>query len=110
MIGGLKGEKWFSVMEKTRWMKKWRDKWQQRVGRKLVRIKVIKVDGKTMNTNDYPTFVIEGSEEQMLNSAKKSCNVGDFIIIGDKAFRRIRGGFRECTDDDLSELLASQLC
>jgi len=87
----------------------WKAQWEEKTDMKLVEIKVIKVDGKTMNTNDYPLYVIEGSEDQMLNSAKKGMNVGDFIIFGGKTFRRVRGGFREASEADMAELLASQL-
>lgn len=38
-----------------------------------------------------------------------ACNVGDFIIVEDKIYRRIRGGIRATTDDELAELLAAKL-
>lgn len=37
------------------------------------------------------------------------CNVGDFLIIKDEVYRRIRGGWRAATDDDMAELLAAKL-
>ena len=44
-----------------------------------------------------------------LEHIKGACNVGDFLIIEGKVYRRIRGGWREATDDDMAELLAAKL-
>jgi hypothetical protein len=46
----------------------------------------------------------------MLKVAKSGCNVGDVVILpGGKTFRRIRGGFRMATEEDMAELVTSQL-
>lgn len=44
-----------------------------------------------------------------INDLRAVCNVGDFLIIEDEVYRRIWGGWREATDDDLAELLAAKL-
>ena len=49
------------------------------------------------------------SLESPLRFVKAVCNVGDFLIIEGETYRRIRGGFRPATDDDLAELLAAKL-
>ena len=46
----------------------------------------------------------------MLRVSKKGANVGDFVILPEgKIFRRIRGGFREASNEDMSELIGATL-
>lgn len=70
---------------------------------------VIKVDRLTLKHLKFPLLLPRGSEEEMLRAARKGCNVGDFLVLGDRTYRRIRGGFRPATDDDMAEFIASQL-
>lgn len=98
-----------------------------------VKIEVIRVDKDTLKHFKYPLFVPypvsvkfnsswtdNDMDDQILESLKKGCNVGDFIIFPatiwktdqmkkKKVFRRIRGGFREANDEDMAELIATQL-
>lgn len=78
---------------------------------KTVRVEVVKVDKETLRHFKFPLFVPgNASEEEMLKAAKRGCNVGDFLILPNrKTFRRIRGGFREATEEDMAELVGSQL-
>ena len=71
--------------------------------------KVIKVGKATLKHLEFPIILPRGSEEEMLRAARNGCNVGDFLLMGGKTYRRIRGGFMVATDDDMAELLASQL-
>lgn len=72
---------------------------------------VIKVDKDTLKHTKYPIFMPKDrSEEEVLRFARKACNVGDFLILPNgKKFRRIRGDFREATEEDMAELIGSQL-
>lgn len=75
------------------------------------RVEVVKVDRETLKHFKFPLFVpIGASDEEMLNAAKKGCNIGDFVILPNgKTFRRIRGGFREASVEDMAEFVGSQL-
>jgi len=77
----------------------------------VFRAEVVKVDKDTLKYTKYPLFMPMGrSEEDVLRFATKACNVGDFLILpSGKKFRRIRGGFRETTEEDMAELVTSQL-
>jgi hypothetical protein len=70
---------------------------------------VIKVDKYTLKHLKFPLLLPRGSEEEMLRAARKGCNVGDFLLMSGKTYRRVRGGFRLATDDDMAELLAAQM-
>jgi hypothetical protein len=70
---------------------------------------VIKVDKYTLKHLKFSLLLPRGSEEEMLRAAGKGCNVGDFLLVQGRAYRRVRGGFRLATDEDMAELLASQL-
>jgi len=70
---------------------------------------VIKVDKVTLKHLKFPLLLPRGSEGETLGAARKGCNVGDFLLMGGKTYRRIRGGFRLATDDDMAELLAAQI-
>jgi hypothetical protein len=78
---------------------------------RTVRVDVVKVDRETLRHFKFPLFVPEkASEEEMLKAAKGGCNVGDFLVLPSrKTFRRIRGGFRVATEEDMAELIGSQL-
>jgi hypothetical protein len=76
----------------------------------VLRAEVIKVDKQTLKHTRYPVFMpSDRSEEEVLKFAMKAANLGDFLILGEKTFRRIRGGWRTATDEDLAELIGSQL-
>ena len=70
---------------------------------------VIKVDKLTLKHLKFPLLLPRGSEEEMLRAARKGCNVGDFLLMQGRTYRRVLGGFRLATDEDMAELLASQL-
>ena len=70
---------------------------------------VIKVGQKTLKNLKFPLLLPRGSEEEMLRAARNGCNVGDFLQMSGKTYRRIRGGFILATSDDMAELLAAQL-
>ena len=70
---------------------------------------VIKVDKVTLKHLKFPLILPRSSEEETLRAARNGCNVGDFLQVSGKTYRRIRGGFRLATDEDMAELLASQL-
>ncbi len=44
-----------------------------------------------------------------IDKLKPLCNVGDFIIIDNKIYRRVRGGFKEADEEDVAELVSSVL-
>jgi hypothetical protein len=70
---------------------------------------VIKVDKYTLKHLKFPLLLPRGSEEETLRAARKGCNVGDFLLLRERAYRRVRGGFRLATNDDMAELLAAQM-
>jgi hypothetical protein len=71
---------------------------------------VIKVDRLTLKHLKFPLLLPRGSEEETLRAARKGCNVGDFLLMSEgKTYRRVRGGFRLATNDDMAELLAAQM-
>jgi hypothetical protein len=70
---------------------------------------VIKVDRLTLKHLKFPLLLPRGSEEEMLGAARKGCNVGDFLLMQGRTYRRVRGGFRLATNDDMAELLAAQM-
>jgi len=70
---------------------------------------VIKVDKYTLKHLKFPLLLPRGSEEEMLRAAGKGCNVGDFLLMQGRTYRRVRGGFRLATNDDMAELLAAQM-
>ena len=70
---------------------------------------VIKVDKHTLKHLKFPLLLPRGSEEETLRAARKGCNVGDFLLVQGRAYRRVRGGFRLATSDDMAELLAAQM-
>lgn len=72
---------------------------------------VIRVDEETLKSFKFKVFLMKGStEEEKLKAAMKVCNVGDFLIMPNgKKYKRVRGGFEEIGEDDLSMILASQI-
>jgi hypothetical protein len=74
-------------------------------------IEVFKVDKDTLKYVRHPLPVPAGAgQEEILKIARKGANVGDFMILPNgKVFRRIRGGFREATNEDMAELISSQI-
>lgn len=73
-------------------------------------IVILIVDRITMNYIKYSLAVPrELEEEKQLDLIKKAVRVGSFVIIKDKTFRRVRGGFNLADDEDIAELLASSL-
>lgn len=90
---------------------RWLEKEKLKNGRYAELIEVFKVDGETLKNFRHPLPVPAGaSEEEMLKIARKGANVGDFAVLPNgKVFRRIRGGFREATSEDMAELIGSQI-
>jgi hypothetical protein len=90
---------------------KWLEKERLKNGKYADVIEVFKVDRDTLKYVRHPLPVPAGAtEEEMLKIAKKGANVGDFIVLpNNKVFRRIRGGFKQATSDDLAELISSQI-
>ena len=83
-----------------------------------VMVEVVKIDEETGKSYSYkvpalrvPNTVPKGEVdyEFYLKHMKAACSVGDFLILESKTYRRIRGGWRAATDDDLAELLAAKL-
>lgn len=74
-------------------------------------VEVVKVDKETLKHIRHPLYVPPNlTEEETLKLARKGCNVGDFVILSSgKVFRRIRGGYREATDEDMAELVGSTI-
>jgi len=78
-------------------------------------VKVVKVDRRTLKQIKLPFYVPKmtrgsASDEEILDNCRKSVNVGDFVLLPNrKVYRRVRGGWREATDDDLAELITSEL-
>jgi hypothetical protein len=70
---------------------------------------VIKVDRLTLKHLKFPLLLPRGSEEETLRAARKGCNVGDFLLMQGRTYRRVLGGFRLATNDDMAELLAAQM-
>lgn len=91
-------------------MVKWLEKERLKNGNADM-IEVFKVDRDTLKYVRHPLPVPAGaSREEMLKVAKKGTNVGDLVVLpNDKVFRRIRGGFREATSEDMAELIGSQI-
>ena len=92
-------------------MVKWLEKERLKNGKHADVIEVFKVDTTTLKFVRHPLPVPAGiSQEEMLKVAKKGANVGDFVILPEgKIFRRIRGGFREASNEDMSELIGATL-
>ena len=79
---------------------------------KVVGVEVIKVDKETLKHHKFILGVPKTSEEMSDEEILKfvTVNVGDFVRLPNKAiYRRIRGGWRAATDEDLAEFIASQL-
>jgi hypothetical protein len=91
-------------------MVKWLEKERLKNGNADM-IEVFKVDRDTLIYVRHPLPVPVGaSQEEMLKIARKGANVGDFVILPDgKIFRRIRGGFRQASNEDMSELIGATL-
>ena len=70
---------------------------------------VIKVDKYTLKHLKFSLLLPRSSEEEMLRAAGRGCNVGDFLLMSGRTYRRVKGGFRLATNDDMAELLAAQL-
>ena len=82
----------------------------------VVMVEVVKIDEETGKSYSHHIPIpraIKGekifSDAQLPASAGLGCNVGDFLIVEGEVYRRIRGGMRPATDDELAELLAAKL-
>jgi hypothetical protein len=73
-------------------------------------VEVVKVDKDTLKYVRCPLPVPAGiGEDEMLKVVRRGTNVGDFVILpSGKVLRRIRGGFKEASDEDTAELVGSQ--
>jgi len=78
---------------------------------KVMVVEVIKVDKETLKQHKFSLGVPRASEEMSDEEILKlvTVNVGDFVRLPKAIYRRIRGGWRVATDDDLAELITSQL-
>jgi len=77
----------------------------------MMEVKIVKVDREKLRSVSL-TVKMKASKENydlILRILKSGVNVGDFVIIGDRVFRRVIGGFREASEEDLAELYASRL-
>jgi len=73
-------------------------------------VEIVKIDEETGRNDSYKMPVPRNMAYEMEPGFMDAiCNVGDFVIVEDKVYRRIRGGWRDATDDDLAELLAAKL-
>ena len=79
-----------------------------------VMVEVFKIDEETGKSYSHHIPIplampFRVDHELYLKVMKTACNVGDFVVVEGKVYRRIRGGWREATDDELAELLAAKL-
>ena len=92
---------------------KYAERYLRRLGKRdyVQRAEVVRVDRQTLKSVRYPVFLPKDcTEEEVLKLARKAANVGDFLVFPDqKIYRRVRGGWREASEDEVAELLASQL-
>lgn len=75
---------------------------------------VVKIDKETGKSYSHHipiplTMPLKVDHELYLKVMKTACNVGDFVVVEGKVYRRVRGGFNPATDDELAELLAAKL-
>jgi len=80
--------------------------------RRVVEVKVVKINEDGSRHVKYPLFVLEGKVEKMLQDLACGSKIrpGDFIIFPfGKVFRRRRGRFEETSLDGYSELISSQI-
>ena len=77
----------------------------------MMEVKIVKVDREKLRSTNLTVKVKVDREnyDLILRILKRAVNVGDFVIIGDRVFRRVIGGFREANEEDLAELYASRL-
>jgi hypothetical protein len=72
--------------------------------------KVYKVDKKTLKPFNYLIPIMNHDLTKILKSLEKACNVGDFVELRDnKFYKRVRGGFKEVTQEEMALLIAAQL-
>lgn len=85
---------------------------------RVFEFEVIKVDRNDFRQNKYTLTSIMGAHHQpgksgdqkMLDSITKGVNVGDFVKLPNgNIYKRVRGGFKKTTDEDMAELITSQL-
>ena len=69
-------------------------------------VKIAKID---RNTGNLYIFEVPVPDKLTVDAIKVACNVGDFLIDGDKVYRRLAGGVREANDEDMAELLSSMI-
>ena len=70
------------------------------------KVRIAKVD---KNTGNLYILELPVPDKLLVEHMKDTCNVGDFLIDGDKIYRRIKGGFREANNEDMAELLSSMI-
>ena len=79
---------------------------------KRKKVLVVKVDSGTLKSFSISVTTVfpgEVSDDGILRVVKHLCNVGDFVIIGNKVYKRIRGGFRRATDEEEALVLTCGL-
>jgi len=72
-------------------------------------VEIVKVDRKTMKSVSYGIPVMPGPRDVVMRRVERACNVGDFAIVRGEAYRRVRGGFRKATNEDMAEFIAAGL-
>lgn len=74
-------------------------------------VEVVKIDRNTLKGLRFELSVpciAPYDDEVVLKTIK--VNVGDFVILPNgHVYRRIRGGWRKATDDDMAELVAIEI-
>jgi len=73
-------------------------------------VTIVRADKDKLRSDKIVMPIIASNERKALEILRKSCYVGDFVIFpSGKKYRRVKGGFRECTEEDEAELIASTL-
>ena len=84
----------------------------------VIMVEIVKIDKETGKSYSYKvpyprimTLTDEQVSQKFSSTFYKGlgCNVGDFLIVENKVYRKIRGDMIPATDDELAELLAAKL-
>lgn len=78
----------------------------------MIEVRVIKIDRETLNTVTLtiklPFRIHKINDEKMLRCFER-VDVGDFVKIENRIYRKLKEGFRKATEEDLAELISSQI-
>ena len=72
-------------------------------------VKIIKIDVSLSRYTVMELLVPESVTIENSKVLKAICNVGDFIEIDGKLYRRVKGGFKEANEDDMAMFLTAML-